>query len=36
MIFEGFAVVPDIDTKVEGERAFVARVSEKLLVIVAT
>ena len=33
---EAFAVVPDVDTEVEEERAFVDRVSEKLLVTVAT
>ena len=34
--FEAFAVVPNVDTEVEEERAFVDRVSEKLLIIVAT
>ena len=33
---EAFAVFPNVDTEVKEERAFVDRVSEKLLVIVAT
>ena len=36
MEFEAFAVVPNVDTEVEEERAFVDRGSEKLLAIVAT
>ena len=34
--FEAFAVVPNVDTEVEEERVLVDRVSEKLLVTVAT
>ena len=34
--FEAFAIAPNVDTEVEDERAFVDRVSEKLLVFVAT